>query len=172
MSVPKCCVYVLRSCADPARYYTGLTSDWRARLEAHKCGEMRPHGNWASVANRRHRPLRRRATCGRLRAISEIRIRLRLRQAPSALTIMIGPTVGRPRPAARQTASTGLTANQAAQRKVRMCAQTRRRARHAPRQNRLDAVAQVFRDQRLEVAALGANAVLGDIDDGLTPMSA
>jgi predicted GIY-YIG superfamily endonuclease len=39
MSVPKCCGYVLRSCADPARYYTGLTSDWRARLEAHNAGK-------------------------------------------------------------------------------------------------------------------------------------
>ena len=38
MSVPKCSVYVLRSCADPQRYYTGVTSDWRARLEAHNAG--------------------------------------------------------------------------------------------------------------------------------------
>jgi len=29
---------VLRSCADPRRYYTGVTSDWRARLEAHNAG--------------------------------------------------------------------------------------------------------------------------------------
>ena len=38
MWVPRCCVYVLRSCADPGRYYTGVTSDWRARLEAHNAG--------------------------------------------------------------------------------------------------------------------------------------
>ena len=38
MSEAKCCVYVLRSCADPTRYYTGVTSDWRARLEAHNAG--------------------------------------------------------------------------------------------------------------------------------------
>ena len=38
MSVPRCCVYVLRSCADPERYYTGVTSNWRARLEAHNAG--------------------------------------------------------------------------------------------------------------------------------------
>ena len=29
---------MLRSCADPRRYYTGVTSDWRARLEAHNAG--------------------------------------------------------------------------------------------------------------------------------------
>jgi putative endonuclease len=38
MSEAKCCVYVLRSRADPTRYYTGVTSDWRARLEAHNAG--------------------------------------------------------------------------------------------------------------------------------------
>ena len=32
--VPRCCVYVLRSCAGPERYYTGVSSDWRARLAA------------------------------------------------------------------------------------------------------------------------------------------
>jgi predicted GIY-YIG superfamily endonuclease len=34
----KCCVYVLRSLADPERYYTGVTSDWRVRLDAHNAG--------------------------------------------------------------------------------------------------------------------------------------
>ena len=38
MSEAKCCVYALRSCADRTRYYTGVTSDWRARLEAHNAG--------------------------------------------------------------------------------------------------------------------------------------
>jgi predicted GIY-YIG superfamily endonuclease len=38
MWVPRCCVYVLRSSADPGRYYTGVTSDWRAGLEAHNAG--------------------------------------------------------------------------------------------------------------------------------------
>ena len=38
MWVPKCCVYVLRSLADPGRYYTGVTGNWRARLEAHNAG--------------------------------------------------------------------------------------------------------------------------------------
>jgi predicted GIY-YIG superfamily endonuclease len=42
MSSPKCCVYVLRSKADPTRYYTGVTSNWRARLEAHNAGRC-PH---------------------------------------------------------------------------------------------------------------------------------
>jgi putative endonuclease len=38
MGVQKCCVYVLRSLADPGRYYTGLTGNCRARLEAHNAG--------------------------------------------------------------------------------------------------------------------------------------
>jgi putative endonuclease len=38
MSQPRCCVYVLRSLSDRSRYYTGVTSDWRARLEAHNAG--------------------------------------------------------------------------------------------------------------------------------------
>jgi len=38
MWVPKRYVYVLRSCTDARRYYTGVTSDWRARLEAHNAG--------------------------------------------------------------------------------------------------------------------------------------
>ena len=42
MAESKCCVYVLRSCADRNRYYTGLTSDWRGRLEAHNAGRC-PH---------------------------------------------------------------------------------------------------------------------------------
>lgn len=39
MSAPKCCVYVLRSRSDRTRYYTGVTSNWRARLEAHNVGQ-------------------------------------------------------------------------------------------------------------------------------------
>ena len=39
MSAPKCCVYVLRSCADRTRSYTGVTSDWRSRVEAHNAGQ-------------------------------------------------------------------------------------------------------------------------------------
>jgi len=34
----KCYVYVLRSRSDPTRYYTGVTSNWRARLDAHNAG--------------------------------------------------------------------------------------------------------------------------------------
>jgi len=42
MSHPKICVYVLRSLSDRTRYYTGVTSDWRARLDAHNAGKC-PH---------------------------------------------------------------------------------------------------------------------------------
>jgi putative endonuclease len=42
MAESKCCVYVLRSVTGRKRYYTGLTSDWRARLDAHNSGKC-PH---------------------------------------------------------------------------------------------------------------------------------
>jgi putative endonuclease len=38
MALPKCFVYVLKSQCVPARYYTGLTSDVLARLQAHNAG--------------------------------------------------------------------------------------------------------------------------------------
>jgi predicted GIY-YIG superfamily endonuclease len=42
MSAPKHCVYVLRSVRDPTRYYTGVTSNVGARLDAHNAGRC-PH---------------------------------------------------------------------------------------------------------------------------------
>ena len=39
---PKRQVYILKNEADPPRYYTGVTSDWRARLDAHNAGRC-PH---------------------------------------------------------------------------------------------------------------------------------
>ena len=42
MSNPKRTVYVLRSVCNPARYYTGVTSDVNARLAAHNAGRC-PH---------------------------------------------------------------------------------------------------------------------------------
>lgn len=42
MYAPKRLVYVLKSKSDPARYYTGLTSDVVSRLAAHNDGR-RPH---------------------------------------------------------------------------------------------------------------------------------
>jgi putative endonuclease len=35
---PKSTVHVLRSRADRTRYYTGVTANWRTRLEAHNAG--------------------------------------------------------------------------------------------------------------------------------------
>ena len=35
-------VYILKSDGDPSRYYTGLTSDMGARLDAHNAGRV-PH---------------------------------------------------------------------------------------------------------------------------------
>jgi hypothetical protein len=42
MGIPKCIVYVLISKTTPARYYTGLTSNIAARLDAHNAGRC-PH---------------------------------------------------------------------------------------------------------------------------------
>jgi putative endonuclease len=42
MSLPQTVVYVLRSQADPTRYYTGLTSNIVERLAAHNAGRV-PH---------------------------------------------------------------------------------------------------------------------------------
>ena len=39
MGLPKCIVYVLKSETDQARYYTGLTSNLAARLDAHNSGK-------------------------------------------------------------------------------------------------------------------------------------
>ena len=39
MSLPKCLVYILRSKSQPTRYYTGLTSHVKLRLEAHNTGQ-------------------------------------------------------------------------------------------------------------------------------------
>ena len=36
---PKRIVYVLKSASDPRRYYTGLTSNVSARLDAHNAGQ-------------------------------------------------------------------------------------------------------------------------------------
>jgi putative endonuclease len=42
MPYPKRCIYILRSKAHPTRYYTGVTSDLRARLADHNAGRC-PH---------------------------------------------------------------------------------------------------------------------------------
>ncbi|MBI2832888.1 MAG: GIY-YIG nuclease family protein [Acidobacteria bacterium] len=42
MAAPPTIVYLLRSIADPNRYYTGLTSDLEGRLAAHNAG-LSPH---------------------------------------------------------------------------------------------------------------------------------
>ena len=40
MAFPQAIVYVLRSEADPTRYYTGLTSNLAGRLDAHNAGRV------------------------------------------------------------------------------------------------------------------------------------
>ena len=41
MPKPQTCVYVIRSVAQPWRYYTGLTGDLSARLDLHNEGKCR-----------------------------------------------------------------------------------------------------------------------------------
>jgi putative endonuclease len=50
MSQPKHCVYILRTVADPPRYYVGLTADLDRRLTDHNAG--------ASPHTAQHRPWR------------------------------------------------------------------------------------------------------------------
>lgn len=42
MEAPKRIVYILKNSDRPARFYTGVTADLRARLEAHNAGRC-PH---------------------------------------------------------------------------------------------------------------------------------
>jgi predicted GIY-YIG superfamily endonuclease len=46
----QCIVYVLRNSDDPPRFYTGVTADLGARLEAHnagRCSHTSKHRPWA-----------------------------------------------------------------------------------------------------------------------------
>ena len=40
--MPKCTVYILRSVRNPDRFYTGVTSNLRARLDEHNAGRCAP----------------------------------------------------------------------------------------------------------------------------------
>lgn len=62
-----------------------------------------------------------------------------------------------------QSTAVRLTSDEAAKRRVRRRALARCRACHTARENRLNAVEQLFGDQRFEVTALGADAVLAHV---------
>lgn len=50
MATPQRIVYILKNTETPPRYYTGLTSDLSARLEAHnagRCSHTAKHRPWA-----------------------------------------------------------------------------------------------------------------------------
>ena len=89
MSEAKCCVYALRSCTDRTRYYTGVTSDWGARLESHNAGRCLDTENGRAVADRCYRRVFRREASRGVRALSEILVRLRLRQTSPALRLLV-----------------------------------------------------------------------------------
>ena len=97
----------------------------------------------------------------------------RLRNAICVETLAIVHTVAWFRPAAGEAASAGFTANEAAQRKVGMGALAGRSAGYSSRQHRLRQVEQILGDQRFEVAALVANAVLCDnsAEGGMTQVA-
>jgi predicted GIY-YIG superfamily endonuclease len=42
MEAPKRIVYILKNADDPPRFYTGVTADLRARLDAHNAGRCSP----------------------------------------------------------------------------------------------------------------------------------
>ena len=49
-TLPQCIVYVLKNSDDPPRFYTGVTADLHARLEAHnagRCTHTAVHRPWA-----------------------------------------------------------------------------------------------------------------------------
>ena len=46
MSAPKTCVHILRSLTDRNRYYTGVTTDPAARLNAHNAGRSPHTAKW------------------------------------------------------------------------------------------------------------------------------
>jgi GIY-YIG catalytic domain len=54
MNAGKLFVYLLRSESQPDRYYTGLTSDVDARLQAHNAGRFPTHRDRKTLASDRH----------------------------------------------------------------------------------------------------------------------
>jgi len=139
MPPPKCCVYVLRSRADTSRYYTGVTNNWRARLEAHNAGQCSHTCDgkpWdvdiviQFTDERRAVAFERYLKSGSGCAFA----RRHLRRVVVAAAF---------RPAAGQAASTGRAAHERPQRKVWVSTLTRRRAWHSAGQDRLDSIEQV-----------------------------
>lgn len=50
MDIPKRIVYILKNADNPPRFYTGVTADLRARLDAHnagRCSHTAKHRPWA-----------------------------------------------------------------------------------------------------------------------------
>jgi hypothetical protein len=92
-------VNVLKSADPQAHFYVGCTADVLARLADHNAGRS-PHTALPPLATSRHHRTSRRAESGRLRALLEVRLRPRLREAP--LRLRSAPALSqlpvRPRP--------------------------------------------------------------------------
>jgi len=74
-------VYVLQSETDGSCYYTGLTANVAARLAAHNAGRCPSHCFGSAVDGHRRRRIHGREARRTIRALLEIRFRLRLRKA-------------------------------------------------------------------------------------------
>nr|WP_291986449.1 hypothetical protein [Luteitalea sp.] len=86
--------------------------------------------------------------------------------AAAGTAVVVGVVAASPlRPAAGETAATGLASYEATQREIRVPLELRRQARRAARQHGLHAIEIVLTDQRLEVSTPAAHPVLGDVDD-------
>ena len=90
----------------------------------------------------------------------EVRLRPRLHEAAFRTMRRLGASTGSLRPT-----SAGLAVDEPAQREVRVRTPPRCRARQSPGKYCLRAVEQILRDERVEVASLCSDAVLGHIHD-------
>ena len=86
MALPKSIVYILRSEQHPRRYYTGLTSNLSARLDAHNSGQCSHTASGRPWIVDVVVEFSGRAPCGNVRAVLEIWIRRGVRDAPSQMT--------------------------------------------------------------------------------------
>lgn len=89
-------VYVLKSPAAGTHVYVGLTSDVAARISSHNDGRLPTHGTAPSMGPPRRQGVQRPVHGRPLRAIPEIRLGPRLREAPFRTVSWTRPLDQRP----------------------------------------------------------------------------